>query len=714
MKSKGKPRHIVATGFLYAVPMSLLAASAVQVGAQSTAAADTKDFSDFTELKIEDLLNKEVSVATKSRQRVSQAPGIVTVITAEEIRNMGARDLRDVLEMVPGFEFSRWRNGVLRVGVRGTKDPYTTSKILLLIDGIPYNSLMYGVAFNNGYEFNINAVERIEIIRGPGSALYGRNAFNGVISVITKKGTGNEGLKLSAQGGNYNTYSGEAAFGYSKNDTALYLNANRFKTDGHEPEFADGRGGVSPWETYQDNYYFNLKANVKNLELTSVYVDNCFGGSSGPFITNSQMHTKRGSHSLRFTPHIGEKWNFATTVLLQHGQEIQDIEIFKPGLPGIYGSIYPNGRYATPQHKEYKYGLNVETTHYFSQNHTMLMGLQMEKYGVTGCKIRANYDLYDPKSPALFFYDGNGIKHFYGKPDMPEDQRGWIAENGHDYSNIALFIQDTFNPVSTLGITIGGRYDHDSEFGDVFNPRGGLVWEFAKNADLKILYGQAYRAPDCQEQFKASGFTLGNPNLKPEKIKTFEIGVGYRMEKISFNMNLFYNKLTNVIYAEPLAVGKPNVYQNIGKNTAQGIEFETRYIPNRSIWLFVNYSYVDSQDNRPDSSGNDGKETAHFDIAPHKVNAGLNISFLKKINFNTTFMYRSKREKYPNVKDEIGPYALLNVTLLAKDLLKKTEFSLSIYNITNNKYYDQEAGSTNQPYQPGRSIVARISYLINQ
>ena len=663
-----------------------------------------KEFKDFRELNIEDLLNQEITIATKSKQKISEAPSIVTIITAEEIKNMGARDLRDVLEIVPGFEFSRTRNGVLNIGLRGTKDPRTSSKLLLLIDNVPYNTLMYGYVFYGGHELNIDAVERIEIIRGPGSALYGRNAFNGVVNIITKsaKNRENIGLQFTALGGNYNTWGGGVSYGVKKDKFDLYFNLMRFITDGHEPEFYNGFGRTSPWQLYRDNLYMNIKANVGEFEISGVYVDYKAGGSHGPFMTDSTLDTRRGSYSLKYNHNFSKKLEFNFKGFLQHFREIQDIEILKPDLPPPFGLLWPKGRYARPQHEEYKYGLEADFRYQFSENHHLLAGIQVEKYGVDDCRVKANYDLDPNGIGAALINPATG--GYYGKDDLPEYAGGWILDYGHNYHNLAFFIQDTFYPANNFGITIGGRYDNDSEFGGVFIPRGGIVWEFAKNVSLKILYGQAYRAPNCQEQFKTNGFAIGNVGLKPEKIKTFEIGLGYRFKNLSTGINFFYNKLDDVIYVEPEFLGEANTYLNIGRNIAKGFEIENRFILNKNFSMFLNYSYTKSEDKRDDQT------TPHLDVAPHKLNCGINVGFLRHFNFNTTLIYRSKREKYPDILYNVGPYTLLNVTLITKDIIKNLEISASLYNIFNKKYYDQEPNLYSQPYQPGRSFIMKLKY----
>ncbi len=675
---------------------------------------EKQDFKDFKELDIEELLNQNTSIAAKTNQKVSEAPGIITVITAHEIETMGARDLRDILEIVPGFEFSRVRNGLQVVGVRGTKDSRSTAKVLLLVDGVPYNTLMYGMSLVGGYEINVEAIERLEIIRGPGSALYGRNAFNGVVNVITKsaRNNGNAGVKLLAIGGNNEALGAGISYGVRKENWDLYLNVLKFNTAGHQPEFDNGMGGTAPWDLSRDNLHLNFKANFGKFTFTGIYSDSTLGSSHGPYITNSEILTNRGSYSLGYQTQLSEKLEFSTEILFQHLKEIQDIEIFKPGLPAPFGLLWPAGQYVKPEYSEYKYGIETEFSYKVSENHQLLAGIQLERYGVDNCNIRASYDLYTSGSPALF-YSQNGERVYYGRNDMPLDSRGWIQGNGHDYYNLAFYIQDTFYPISNIGVTIGGRYDVDSEFGGVFNPRGAIVWEFIKNGNVKLLYGQAYRAPNCQEQFKTTGFAIGNEELKPERIRTLELGLGYRFKNFSTGVNFFYNKLDDVIYVESRSFGEPNTYLNVGENIAQGFEIENKFFLDKDFWLFLNYSYTKSEDKRLEQGDeNVGEEeiTPHIDIAPHKLNLGFNIGFLRYFNLNTNLIYRSSRQRFAGVLNPVGPYTIVNSTLTLKNLIKSLTISASVYNVFNEVYFDQEPGLQYQPMQPGRSFVLKVSY----
>ena len=158
-------------------------------------------------MSLDELMNAKVAIATKTNQPISESPSSVSVITSDDIKNLGARELVDVLQTIPGFELLKKFDGEYGAGVRGVKDPRSTSKLLIMIDGIPYNQILYGYSIYFGYDINLDVIERIEIIRGPGSALYGRNAFSGVINIITKTARANEKLSIKGILGTFNTKS---------------------------------------------------------------------------------------------------------------------------------------------------------------------------------------------------------------------------------------------------------------------------------------------------------------------------------------------------------------------------------------------------------------------------------------------------------------------------------------------------------------------------
>jgi outer membrane receptor for ferrienterochelin and colicins len=701
-------------------------------------AQDEKDtiIDHYLDMTLEEILNTPVSIATKSEKKLSQAPSIVTVVTANDIRNIGARNIMDILQFVPGFEFSKGRIGFINVGVRGVKDALTVARVLLLKDGIPYNGIMYGSGFGTAKLFDINTIERIEIIRGPGSALYGKNAFSAVINIITKSGKNKNSVEAHASGGNFNTYDFGASYQIKKENFNGYFSAEKVNSDLNESTFDNGMGGESKWNIGYENLFFNAKVGFKDFTFTGMFADMYNKASTGPFITESDKDYSIGIYSLAYSKKLTENFGVNAKLFGRNEHQVQNIEIYKPGLtaeaaPNItYGDLFPNGAYATPEFDAYRYGTDISISLNIWKKHYLLIGTESELYGLKNVKLASSYDTY---TGVPLTYEENGVTIFRGKDTQVEESRGWIEGNGHDYYNIAFYAQNIFYPIENLSITLGGRYDIDSEFGSVFNPRFALVWDTEGRFVYKLLYGQAYRAPNSQEQYRKTGFTVGNKNLKPEKIKTAELSVSYFAGKnINSTLTGFYNVLEDMIYAQGFTSGSPgSPYENIGENTSVGLEYEFSMLLKENFHLFLNYSYTYSENKTTTS---DTSETfMHRDISPHKINFGINYKFLKHFNLNTRLLYRSEREKYFAInkntgeyilnnsgnktfvsQDKIGDYFLLNAKLRIFNIFSSLELSIEVYNLLNTRYYDQDTEYAHQPLREGRQFIVGLRYLFGK
>ena len=677
-------------------------------------------------------MNTKVSIATKSEQNLSDVPSIVTVISSDEIQKSGARSIIDILQYIPGFEFSRPKAGFYTVGIRGVKDPNSSSRFLILKDGVPYNGIMYGSGIIITKTFDINAIDRIEIIRGPGSALYGRNAFIGAINIITKSGKAKNKVQIYPSGGNFNTYDIGASYQTKIEHFNAYIALEKVKSDNTASEFDNGMGGESVWNISTDNLFANAKLGFKNFVFTTMYSDIINGASIGPFTTESDKSTKIGVYSLQHQFEINKKTSIKTKLYGRNENQVQHIEIFSPDItaeaaPNVpFNTIYPNGMYVTPEFKAYTYGADLNINFKAFDKHDILIGLQAEMYGIEDVLLSSSYDTH---TGVPHTYIENGDTIFRGIDTQILDDRGWIEGNGHDYTNYALYFQNIYYPLDNLSFTLGGRYDMDSEIGAIFNPRLGLVWNTNKKIILKLLYGQAYRAPNSQEQYRLTGFTVGNKDLKPETIKTTEFSIDYNITKnITNRIIFFYNILDDMIYAQGTTSGlQGGPYSNIGSNESMGFEYEYRMLLNQKINMYFNYSYTLSENT---ITTNDTTEFfTHRDIAPHKVNTGFNYAINEYFNFNTNLMYRSEREKYFAIdkatatyildaegnktfvsQDQVGDYVLLNAKLMIHNFFNTAELSAEAYNILNTEYYDQDAEYAYQPARAGTQVIIKLSY----
>jgi iron complex outermembrane receptor protein len=464
-------------------------------------------------------------------------------------------------------------------------------------------------------------------------------------------------------------------------------------------DFPNDYGDTLTYNLNRNNYLLNSSIGYGDFKFSGMFMNIDQRGS----LMDTRVYRKHGIYSISYSKSLNPKLNFDAKIFGQNGSYIQDFEALNPGL----STTYPLGIYYKPQFVEYLYGFETNIGYDLLDNNSILFGLQADIHGVKDSKITANIDMgtHDPI---------NGI----GRNNQVDYTPGWIDKNGHNYNNIAFFIQDIWHPVKKLGITIGGRFDLDSEIGGIFNPRTGMVYEPFKDLSIKLLYGRAYRAPTPEEQYKTLGFIRGNKNLKPEIINTFEFEISQRFDKISNAVNIFSNKLSNMIYSQLITSINTNTsFYNIGKNSSNGIEYQFKYQAMKRFYTYLNCTYTVSEN----TNTINGKDTIFNqpDIAPFKINIGLNYSFLSHFSFNANTFYRSKMDKLyatdqnnqlVEVNDNIGNYWILNSTFRISNFIKKVEFSLSVYNILDTKYFSQDNERLNQPSQPGRQFIVSLIY----
>jgi iron complex outermembrane receptor protein len=694
-------------------------------------------------MDIEELMNTEVSIATKSSESIRKTPAIVSVITEEEIKNMGARELIDVLNTVPGFEPGQVRLGSKYLGIRGVTDIRQGGKLLVLLDGTPYNDIMYSSGLFYGYEFNLDAIKRIEVIRGPGSALYGTNAFSGVINIITKSGEDVNGIEFGAKYGSYNNYAGFVNAGGVKNDLKSFLSIGGLKTDGTDVMIDNGSGGESLYGISHQNIYSNIKMQYKDIQFNGSLIKSKDGGVPGIFATNSYVNKLVGAYNLLYTKKINERINFSTKLYGRNEKRIEDIELLKPNTTAIlainpitgdtirYKDIYTKGIYAYVQFNEYKYGVDAEFNFNLFSNNYLLLGLQAEMKGIRNATVDANYNLvtYAP------LFDTVSMEN-YSRDNMSRYQPGWIDQGGHAYSNYAIYIQDRYFPLKNLAITLGGRLDIDSENGISFNPRIGLVYGVLKNTNLKLLYSRAYSVPSTNQHYKFVGFDIGNNSLKEEVINTYELAVSHQIDKMFNQLSVYYNKLENLIYQDrlikdqnelfikyyPEYVNDTSVnflsYYNGESNTSYGLEYENKILFSKRIYTSINYSFSHSVDTK--IVGASKKKSDHPNVSAHRFNVGLNYYAAKNILFNINVRYQGELSKYmvsdnagnkiPLSQLKFGDVLLLNSTIRIINLVPGFEISASAYNMLNQTYYYQDNQNPLQPKQNGLSFILRASY----
>ena len=654
---------------------------------------DSTKLIDIFDMDMEQLMELKTNISSKREQTLAEAPSVVSVITADQIRNMGARDISDVLVTVPGFEFSHDRSGLTYYGVRGYKSLRPSSKILVLMDGTPLNSVFQGTAIKMDHELDMDAIDRIEIIRGPGSALYGRNAFSAVINIITKTGKTGQGIWAKAIGGMMKTLDGGASFGFSNRRTNAYFSVRKVKTNNTDARFSDGLGGEALYHIDADATSLAGNVEIGNLKFNAYFLDLMHGFSHvSQFITDSRGGRSLGVYSMQYTLKLSASSSLRMKLYGKNEKYFENLDYGSSLQLAALEINAPNGKYVNPINFAYNYGAELEGDIAISDNNQLMVGLQTEWYGLT-TGLYSNFNL-----SSGVFYPGVSRSNLVRWPN-------YIADDKKDYNNMAIYFQDSWKPIDRISLVIGGRLDKDNQSTlYVFSPRLGVVWNAVKDLNLKLLYGQAYRAPSTQEQYATQGAVTGNPNVNPEYIKTIEFSTEYRLGSCNTRLTLFNNVITDLIYSEPNINGqKGQAFYNRGSNNSMGMELEGQ--AKLGSWLYAtgSYTFTRSRDAYKDVT------TAHVNVSPHKFNLGAYFNLMKVLTFYTNVNYFSQQEKFAsNPVETIGNVALVNASLRLK-VLPQLELSLSAYNLFDKVYYYQDNVNKLQPKQPGLQLIGGLS-----
>ncbi|MCK4532533.1 TonB-dependent receptor [bacterium] len=601
------------------------------------------------------LFGKEILVVTAARheQEIGEAPATINVITAEDIKNSGCLTISDLLRSLPGLDV---RNAGTKfyLAPRGLSNTITgaTNRVLCLVDGRPINTPNHGSFFPDLTLPLVN-IKRIEIIKGPGSAIYGANAFAGVINIITKSPEDIDGLEFSASGGEFSTQFHKLSFGKKSEKIGSLFTARWYKTDGSQ-----------------------LIADNTDLEDYNIY-----GKMQVSYFTLSFGHheTDRGlsGKTARPTPAYTEEIKESFVDCIGNMELNSEMELMVRGYINDRNDLVKMTTEATVNEK------------------------------TIGADIQHNWQL------------GSGNLLICGV-EIRQDQADSVeALNGeHSTTNAAIYLQDEFKPLDKLIVTLGVRHDKHSVYEEVTSPRMGAVYDFGR-AVLKTSYGEAFRAPTFAELYTDMwhGPTMhmaGNKELKPEKIKAYEIGLGYKFTKdMEGEINTFYHKTTDLIVGRYVVIpptGFPPIpvieYDNENKDEAEikGMEVGIKsklFVDNLNG--FVNYSYQEAKDGETDED---------LDYAPkQKFNVGLNFKMGNSFTANTTFHYVGKRNypldsstMPPTPEGELDAYTVTDAKLMAS-VLKNLELSLSVYNI-----FDEEYEETKFYPMPGTSWLAEVGY----
>ena len=545
-----------------------------------------------------------VSIATGTQQSLRRAPAVASVITSQDIAAMGASDLDQVLESVAGIHVNRSANQYSPLYmVRGIFSTYMP-QVLVLQNGVPMTTLFHGNKGNVWGGFPVEHIARIEVIRGPGSALYGSDAYSGVINIITKAAADTPGTTLGARAGSFGTRDAWVQHGgqVAGADVAAYLRIGR--TDGIDPLVdADAQtrndtltgthASLAPGPLNTGN-----KAIDGNLDVSydkwrfraGLKIRDDVGtgaGISSALDPVGKSRSERMTTDLSWTdPQLGADWSGGALLsTLYYTQLIPvDYQLFPPGLQFPTGT-FPNGMTGGPEFWEQQVRASGYLVYAGIAGHHLRIGLGHD-----------DLNLYRTRERRNFNYAPNGLPIPLPQVVAFTDSNLFLLPHRRtiDY----LYVQDEWSFAPDWTVTAGLRHDHYSDFGGTTNPRLALVWDASLDVTAKLMYGRAFRAPAFLEAYGITPVAMGNPALKPETNGTLEAALAWQAgADLQANLTIYRYAMSNIIrtVTNPVA-GTGSTYHNTGDQVGHGLELESTWNLSRSLRLMGNYSYQHSLD----------------------------------------------------------------------------------------------------------------------
>lgn len=608
---------------------------------------------------------KIVVTATQTKHTTLSAPASVSVITRAELEKMSVNNVTDAVKKLPGININPSTSyGRNEIKIRGMKADYT----LLLINGRRVNS-RDALAGNMGNDFDlsaipISAIDRVEVIRGPMSSLYGADALGGVVNVILKQ----PGNDLKGEIG-YNFEAPTEGSGGDHNRLNSYISGPLIENMLLGSLLADG-GKRDAWKTEQ-----SINQNTDALEKRDNY--NVIGNLT--WLLDSQQSL---DFDVTYTKDDRDvHWNNYGTAV----RNIQKMERLGLGLTH-------NGSWDNSDTRLRYFYENVELMDN-SQLNNGKADITQDNHTVDG---QVSGYLGDHLLTGGGEYRLTSLKHSMNLPN------GTI-----DVSQGALFLQDEFK-LADLALTFGGRVDKHETYGTEFSPRAYATYSLTDNWVIKGGVSKAFKAPSIAQSSESYAIaacrgrcqTVGNPDLKPETSISYEIGTAYEAERFGAGVTLFNNDIKDMIQVQTWdRVATRLTYENVNKARIQGIE--------TSFWVDVtddlnwttNWTIVDAEDR---TTRMRLKQTPK-----NTVNTQLNWQALDNLSTYISYQYTGNQYLFDKEVSKTRGFNTVDIGATYTPI-KNVDLKLGLTNLTNEK---RDYVATNNDYfLSGRTVYGGVSY----
>jgi iron complex outermembrane receptor protein len=633
------------------------------------------------EISLEELLSVKISTATKYEQTISEAPASVTIITSEDIERYGFQTLEEVFRSVRGFYVSNDRT-YSYLGVRGFSRPTDyNNRILLLLNGHTINENIFGgAAIGTELGLDLDIIDRIEIVRGPGSALYGTGAMFAVVNIITKNGNMVDDLKFSAATGSYGKLQGSAVFGKEFDNGLDVLISGQWADikgqDLYYEEYDDPSTNNGLAEGLDRDKYYGLLTIIPYGEFTlqGMMTSREKGVPTAPFGTvfngdDAKTLDKRKFIELKYDHEMDSDKN---VMLRGYFDDFDKIASFPYLIEfGNFSEIV----HGTGAFDGIWLGSEVQFRWDIRSNNRLTIGAEYQK------QLRASYDIQSGDSLLVHL-------------DFP-------------FTVVSVYLQDEYQVAENLSLTFGIRRDQYSTVGSSITPRVAVIYNPIKSGTLKLLYGEAFRVPNVFELIFGEPIPAAkaNPALKPEKITIGEVIWEQRLSDELFGIVSFYNyKMKDLIDQTIDPSDFLRQFQNISRVKARGLELGLNARLKMGLWGYLSYTFQHAEDA-------DLKEKL-TNSPSHIVRMGFSYPVMKHFYAATELLYETDRRTVYGTKTD--PYLLTNFKLSSKLLFNHVKFSLQIRNLFDVTYKTPGGFEHLQDSitQNGRNFDVKLEYKL--
>lgn len=633
---------------------------------------------DLAALPIEQLMTLEVYSASKFVQKVSDAPSAVTVVTAADIRDFGWRSLADVLRSMRGI-YSSYDRNYTYLGARGFLRPgdYNT-RFLLLVDGVRNNDAVYDQAsVGSDALFDIDLVERVEFVPGPGSSIYGANAFFGVINVITKRGRDVNGPQISVEGGSHGARKARATYGMrGEHGGEFLLSATTYRERGPDlyyPEYdtPENNNGIARGLDHDRSRKAMLKGSLGPFSLSLAHSERTKGIPTASFsqvFNDTRSHTVDSQSVIDFGYRYDLDKDAEVTARMYWGQYRYD---------GDYPYDSPPVTINRDEVQARWWGGEVKMVRTGYAGHKVVVGAEVQQ---DYQRNQSNFDV-DP--------------YFSYQNDRRKNRRAGI------------YAQDEITLSTDVLLNAGVRVDHYSSTQDSsVNPRLALIYKASADTTLKALYGTAFRAPNAYELYyevDSVGGQKANPDLRPERIRSRELIAEHRFSTDArITASVFQNTVSDLITQTQDASDGLMVFRNLDRASARGMELEFERVWSGGSRLRTGYSWQQTRDRATDTTlVNSPRHLANFNLSRPLFSTGW------RAGVDALYVGRRK-----TLQADTAGYWLANLTMTRLRVVPGLDVSASVYNLFDRRYADPGGEEHLQDAigQNGRTFRLKLTY----